>query len=96
MWVGVDSALSQLLRPPAPERAVAARAARGRSDLVGWQGEVQGGEVEGQRCGGQSLEGGGERNRLIQDPRKDEPEKFKGRSTHFGIGGTKFWDTLGL
>ena len=52
--------------------------------------------MEGQRRGGQSLEGGGERNRLIQDPRKDEPEKFKGRSTHFGIGGTKFWDTLGL
>ena len=43
MWVGVDSALSQLLRPPIPERAVAARAARGRSGLVGWQGEVQGG-----------------------------------------------------
>ena len=73
MWVGVDSALSQLLRPRAPERAVAARAARGRSDLVGWQGDVQSGEMEGQRLGGQSLERGGERNRLIQDPRKDEP-----------------------
>lgn len=35
MWVGVDSALSQLLSPPAPERAIAAGAARGRSDLVG-------------------------------------------------------------
>ena len=45
MWVGVDSALSQLLRPRAPERAVAARAARGRSHLVGWQGEVQSGEL---------------------------------------------------
>lgn len=96
MWVGVDSALSQLLRPPAPERAIAAGAARGRSDLVGWQGEVPGGEVEGQRLGRQSLEGGRERNRLIQDPRKDEPEKFKGRSTNVGIGGTKFWDTLGV
>ena len=96
MWVGVDSALSQLLRPRAPERAAAARAARGRSHLVGWQGEVQSGDVEGQRLGGQSLEGGGERNRLIHDPRKDEPVKLKGRSTNFGIGGTKFWDILGV
>ena len=79
-----------------PRRAVAARATRGRNDLVGWQREVQSGEVEGRRLGGQCLEGGGERDRLIQDPRKDEPAKFKGRSTNFGIGGTKFWDILGV
>ena len=79
MWVGVDSALSQLLRLRAPESC-----------------SSQSNKREGRRLGGQCLEGGGERDRLIQDPRKDEPAKFKGRSTNFGIGGTKFWDILGV
>lgn len=99
MGVGVDAALSQLLkaRPPkALEIAAGALTARGKRGTTWRDGRerFRVGQLGARANSGQSGEGG-EKTFHSGSQKGLQPKGCRGRNTNFGIGGTEFWDTLG-
>lgn len=72
MWVGVDSALAQLLKSRAPERAVAARRTSGKRRMIWWDGRER---CRAEQLGAEpwwaELRGRGRWNTHPQGPGKD-------------------------
>ena len=98
MWVGVDSALAQLLKSRAPERAVAARRTSGKRRMIWWDGRER---CRAEQLGARAMVGRAEREGEMEytpsgSRKRLAPESVKGRSTNFDIGGHKFGDTIGV